>query len=240
MSDISEQTPDNSSDDSLDIDAALASVASLSDAVAEHEAQEAAEEARIQAAEHAAAEAERRRSDYYFAAPPALTLRRGQLASVIPAFALIGVGIWLTFSLASDATPDALVVVLAAAGGVSLSLLAYWLSSERWSIGALFSGLLVAGLAGMLFYLAQSGTPDQWPLLLVASGGAAIVSGLLSRGGRYLLIGLVLIAAGLAGTAATTGALSPDVTRLIDDYGLIALGVVAALLLLPSLFSRRA
>lgn len=236
---MSEQTIDNQSDDNLDIDAALASVASLSDAVAEHEAQEAAEDARVQAEEQAAEDAERRRSEYYFAHPPVLKLRRGQLASVVPAFALIGLGIWLTFSLASGTTPQASVILLAVAGSAGLSLLAYWLTSERWSRGALFGGLALVALAGTVVYLGQESRPDGWPLLLAALGAAMTVSGLLSPGRRFVFGGLALIAAGIAGYIATTDALSPDVTRLIDDYGLIALGVIAVFASLPLLLRRR-
>ena len=95
--------------DGLDIEAALAAVSTLSDVMAEQEAAELARIARIEAEAQAKVERQARMEnpERFFSVPPLTTLKRGQLASIIPAVWLIGLGAWLTFTMTSTHTsPD--------------------------------------------------------------------------------------------------------------------------------------
>ena len=221
--------------ENLDIDAALASVASLSDVIAEQEAEEAAEIARVEAQEEAQAEAERRRADYYFPRPPAMTLQRGQLASVIPALLLIALGAWLTFTLSTaDTAPSTATIGLISAMALGVMLVGYWLSSERWLRGALFGGLSLIFLSGALLVI----TPEGWPLLLAAVGGAMLLSTVLSPGpsrGVTLFSGVLLVIAGVAGFAVTTEAIPTDPIATIAPVILV---LALAVLFLPALLRR--
>lgn len=228
----------------FDIDDALASVSSLSDVIAEQEAEEAAERRRQEEQEQAIAEAEKRREAYYFERPPAPVLVRGQTASVVPALLLMISGAWLTFAFTTaDEPPNLAIVLVMMAGAAGISMLAYWLSTERWSRGALFGGLAVLACGGVLLFLTQTDDPGTagWPLLISGFGAAVVLSGLLAPPiqGRQIVAGLVLVVAGGAGLAVTTEALSADIVDLIDDFGLIVLVVLAGLLLLPGLIRRR-
>lgn len=215
---MSEETNYPTSD--LDIDAALASVASLSDVIAEQEAEEAAERAR----EREAA-VERRRAGATFHRPPVMTLRRGGLASVVPALGMIAAGAWLTFALSTGAPSTGLVAVVLAAL-LGLTLLAYWLSSERWLNGALFGGLSLLFGSGVLVFLAQTNDPAGWPLLLVAVGAALA----LSTRGRGLFAGVVVIVMGAVAYGVDALAL-PDLQPIAP----VLLVVVLAVLFIPAL-----
>jgi hypothetical protein len=236
-------------DSDFDIDSALASVASLSDALAEQEALEEAELQRLEAeaeaieAEQIAREqAEQAQSAYVFTHPPMLILQRGYLASVVPALLLIFGGAWLTFALTSaTVTWTALATSVAAASG--LSLLGYWLTTGRWAQGALFGGLALLLNSGLLVYLAQSDVPgaDGWPLLLTGVGlalaASAVLAPPLSR--HQFMTGAVLIVAGLAGLALTTEALGQEMTDVIRDASPAILVALLVVFLLP-LVARRA
>lgn len=225
----------------LDIDAALASVASLSDVIAQREAEEAAERERQQA------EA-RRWASYRFEHPPLATLRRGQITSLVPALLLMALGAWLTFANTTGDAPDSGLVALAILGGLGLILLLFWLQSGRWARGALFAGLTLTGAAGLMAYLTQFDGPgvEGWPLLIAVPGAAAFLSGILARPAdrQLAFTGLALTAGALLMLAFTTGiiaeALAADVDALIADYGWVALMVALVLLVLPLLLRRRA
>jgi predicted ribosomally synthesized peptide with SipW-like signal peptide len=230
---------DNLEED-LDIDEALASVASLSDVIAEREALEAAEEARREEAARAAEEAAQRRAAYFLPRPALIRLQRGQLASIVPALLLIIIGSWLTFALTlSDTPPDAGIIVPVVMGGLSLLMLTYWLTSGRWAQGTLFIGLAILLSGGTIAYLTQTETfgPEGWPLVIVALGAAITFSTLLSRSGSgsQALAGLIMIVAGLATLSVTTGMIEDE---LLDAAASVAPGVLigaAALILLPAL-----
>jgi hypothetical protein len=228
-------------DESIDIDAALASVSSLSDAIAEQEAQEAAEQARIdeerQRVEAEAAE----RAAYVFPRPPMLRLQRGQLTSVIPALVLIIAGAALTFALsAPDTTIDGPIVLLAAAGVLGVTMLAQWLTSGRWAGGALFGGLSLLVTVGVILFMVSSEDFSAWPLLLSGIGVAAVASALLSQPlSRYQwFLGVGLIIGGAAGYAITADLLGDATDTLVPILGAIVL-VAAVLIAIAPIVARR-
>ncbi|MFN8371624.1 MAG: hypothetical protein U0694_01925 [Anaerolineae bacterium] len=97
-------------DDDLDIDAALAAVASLSDVLAaqESEAEQPPQTSEFTAVDVTPPPAIQEQRSSYFPSPPPSTLPRGSMASVVPAFVLIGIGVWLTFALSTGyASPAA-------------------------------------------------------------------------------------------------------------------------------------
>jgi hypothetical protein len=88
-----------------------------------------------------------------FIEPPISQLERGQFASIVPAFLLIGAGVGLTFLLTTGGTlPTANVLAGGALVGVGISLWAAWLSNGRWASGNFLLGLiaLVCGVALMV------------------------------------------------------------------------------------------
>jgi hypothetical protein len=225
----------------VDVDAALQSVSALSDVIAQQEAEEAAERARAEAEIREAEEARQRRASYYMPRPPLLSIQRGQLTSVVPALLLIAVGAWLTFAFAT-APPDPLTIGMVLVGSVGVLLLNQWLVSGRWAQGALFNGLALLLTVGTLYLLTRTDGPGSagWPLLITSVGAAALLSGLLSRqpGRLQMAAGIVIIAAGAAGYAVTSGALTTP-EAIITNAGPIFLVVVVVLILLPMLFTRR-
>ncbi|GAB4525024.1 MAG: hypothetical protein OHK0046_40340 [Anaerolineae bacterium] len=239
LTENSENLPARLETDEFDIDAALASVASLSDVIAEREAEEAAEQARLDAETRAKAEAARRRSEYYFPSPPAFTLHRGQLASVVPALLLMAFGAWLSFALATDATlPSTPTVVLLVMGLVGVALLAHWVSSARWLRGSLFGGLALLFSAVPLYALSLGVGAAGWPLLLAALGAAMLLSTVLSseaERGLSLFTSLLMLLMGAIGYAVTTAAFTLELAEPIA-WGLVA--VIAAILIIPALLRR--
>ena len=251
--DVDDVQPDNADTDEdyattappdefgLDVDAALASVASLSDVIAQREAEEVAERQRQQA------EA-RRWASYRFDHPPLATLRRGQITSFVPALLLMAFGAWLTFASTTGETLDGGLVALVAVGGVGVALLLFWLQSGRWARGALFVALALAGAAAAMVYLTQFDGPgvDGWPLLIAVPGAAAFLSAILARpaDSRLALAGLALTAGALLMLALTAGlvadSLAADVDRIATEYGWIVLLAALVLLLIPLLLRRRA
>ncbi|MBI1259044.1 MAG: hypothetical protein GC204_16360 [Chloroflexi bacterium] len=218
-----------------DIDAALAAVASLSEIMPEREAD-------------AEMRADARQGKPTFVPemrmPPLVTLKRGQLGSLVPALLLIGFGAWLTLTTTTGASPDPLLVVAVIVGGIVLSLLAQWLGTGRWSRGALFFALLVLLAAGVIFFSLQPNGLDfqrGWPLLVVALGLAMGLAGLLARplNGRLLVPGALTVLAGIVGLTMTLGLLPPDIIALTTPLRPIILVIVLILWLLPLLFRRR-
>lgn len=235
---------DNALNTDLDIDAALESVASLSDVIAEREAEEAAEHVRQEAEARAIQEAQARRAAYYLPRPPLATLERGQIASVIPALVLITIGTWLTFAFTlADTPPDPIVVILACIGGLGITLISHWLTSGRWARGTLFGGLALIATSGSLIYLTLENSPGVrgWPLVIVALGGTILISSLLSRSSSTLqtLAGLLIIIAGGASLAVTTEQLPQDILTLTRTFGPIVLIIALALMLIPAFLNRR-
>jgi hypothetical protein len=226
----------------FDIDAALASVASLSDVIAQQEAQEAADLAREEAELQAAEEAARRRSEHYFPHPPLMIMSRGKLASVVPALLLVGIGAWLTFAATTSTPPDTSIILAVVVGGVGISLIAEWLSSERWGRGSLFMGLALLLLGGVTFYLVNQFNPAEgWPLLIAAVGVAAGIAGGLAhpRDRQQMMAGMLGIGAGAAGMVVTMGMLSEDITNTAQTIGPPALLVLFVVALIPVILKRR-
>jgi hypothetical protein len=232
--------------DGMDIEAALAAVSTLSDMLAEQEAAEQARIAQIEAEAQAAAERQARMEhpEQFFPVPPMSTLHRGQMASVIPALLLIGIGVWLTFSFTTKAPPDASLIAAITFGGIGLVLLVRWLGSGRWARGSLFGGLSLLFSAGLLFFLLSSPLPgllQGWPLLLVGIGIAAALTGFLAipRHRRLLLSGLGLIVAGIAGSIITMNILSDDFVNTAASLWPVAIIAVIIVWLLPVIFRQR-
>ncbi|HEX2619509.1 MAG TPA: hypothetical protein VHL11_05160 [Phototrophicaceae bacterium] len=229
-------------DDSLDIDAALAAVSSLSDLLAEREAQEIAERQRVETEFQVQEERVRRKEAHVFPHPATVRLQRGSPASLIPALLLMGVGGYLTFALTLTETPPAPgLIVFIVTGAAGLSLVAYWLASGRWSRGSLFAGLSLILVGGWLYALTLPipVSPRQgWIFLIAAVGLAALLTGLLAKpaAGRFIAFGMALI----AGTGILF-ALSNNLS-LIDLFRTAALVILPAMLILMLLsvvFRRR-
>ncbi len=232
-------------DNSLDIDAALAAVATLDDLLAEQEAAEQSRIAQEQAEADSRAERQARlkNPERFFPMPPLLTLQRGRIDSVVPALALILIGIWLTFTATtSGAVPSPTLVLGAVLAGTTLTLLSRWLSSGRWSRGSLFFALVVLMVGGMsAVLLAVQMVSTGWPLLLVALGAAFILSSFLAQpADRQLAMpGLVIGFAGLVGLAVTNGVVPSNIMTTAASLWPVIAVVVAAILLLPLIFRRR-
>jgi hypothetical protein len=234
--------------DGLDLEAALAAVSTLSDVVAEQEAEEQARIAEEQAQAKAEAEAQARvaHPEMFFPSPPLSTLKRGQLASIVPALVLTGIGAWLTYSTTVQrALPDTGLLVAVSAVGLSLTLLAHWLSSGRWARGVLFFGLALMLDAALLGYLIVQPTPlglsKGWPLIVSAIGVATIVSAFLALPveRRLVLPGLILVVAGLAGLVITLGLVRGTlITTVASLWPAVAI-VMTVLWILPLIFGQR-
>lgn len=218
-----------------DIDAALAAVASLSDLMPEREAE-------------AEARADARQSAPTFEPtmpmPPLMTLKRGQLGSVIPALLLIGLGAWLTLTTTSGTPPDPVLVAAVIVGGIALTLLAQWLGTGRWSRGVLFFALTIGLFAGVVAFAIQPGGVElgrSYPLLVSALGLAIVLTGFLARPLNMRLIapGALLVLAGLTGLAITLGLLPNDWLALAEPLRPIVLVTALVLFLLPLVFRRR-
>jgi hypothetical protein len=247
---VFEPSPMHSFPLDMDIDAALAAVTSLSDVVAEREAEAAAQAAAEQEQLEEAAQAARERAEwlesYSFPHPSLTRLQRGQPSSVIPALLLIATGAYLTFALTlSDSPPAPGIVVLLVCGVVGLTLLSYWLSSGRWARGALFLGLALILSGGAIYYAAlpDALSPDQsWTLLVGAWGIAALLTGLLAkpRSGRMIALGLGIIGSAAFTLFAAAGAVPLIVVDLLRVAWIAVLPVVALLMLLALVFRRPA
>jgi len=233
--------------DDMDIEAALAAVSTLSDMLAEQEAAEQARIAQAEAEAQAAAERQARleHPEQFFPVPPMSVLHRGQMASVLPALLLIGVGAWLTFILTTTKTmPDTSLILGISMGGLALVLLVRWLTAGRWTQGVLFDSLAVLLSAGLLVYLLQPASPGLmagWPLLLVVLGIALALTGLLAfpRNTRLLLPGIILVLAGAIGWVVSNGLLSDDFVNAAAGLWPVALVIVALIWLLPLIFRQR-
>ncbi len=233
--------------DGLDIEAALAAVSTLSDVMAEQEAAEQARVARIEAEAQAKAERQARMDnpERFFSVPPLTTLKRGQLASIIPAVWLIGLGAWLTFSLTTTRTPpDTVLLTLFIALGLGLTLIARWLASHRWARGSLFFGLVCLLFGGLFFYVNQPNAfslASAWPLFIAALGLAMLITRILtpSAQSRLMLPSLILIIAGLVGAVITMGLLPTNITVVAASLWPVALVIIVVIWLFPLVFRQR-
>lgn len=229
--------------EAVDLDAALAAVSSLDDMLAEQEAAELAEQAQQQAQIEAReqAEARLRNPEYFFAMPPMLTMQRGRLDSVIPALILILLGAWLTYSLTTaQASLDPGLVLGVAGGGIGIALIARWLATGRWAMGALFFALVILLCGGVFLFLLSSGSlMTAWPLILVGVGLAFLITGLVAGQNRLALPGLVIIFASMIALVVTQGMLpEPVIGQLAAAWPIVAV-IVVLLFALPLIFRRR-
>lgn len=227
----------------LDIEAALASVSSLSDAIAEQEAAEAAEQARIEAEQRQREQERAQRAAYYFPRPPLSRLQRGQITSVLPAFTLILLGAGLAVALSTgDVTVDGPTLLLAGLTWAGVIMVLQWLVSARWAGGSLFAGSAILLAIATLIALNSTEDPgaDGWPLLLTAVGVAALVSALFSQpvSRHQWFVGVMLMLMGVIGALYTTGRLEalPDATISLMTFAALAL---VLLLLIAPLLARR-
>lgn len=223
--------------DAMDVDAALAAVATLAELgeADEDEETEAVDDETGQLVQISPPSL-----SYMLARPPLMSLERGQAASVVPALLLMAAGAGLTLLLTTSGTRLELPLLAGMAAGITgLALLAQWRSSQGWGRGSFFIGLLLLLWAGVLAFLVspQSPGPAGWPLLVSALGAALLLTGLLTRPAipRLALAGLALLLAGLAGLPLTTGLLGPDIIQTLAALWPLAAVLVLALLLLPLL-----
>ncbi len=230
---------------SLDIEAALAAVSSLSDEQAHREAIEAAAAAAA-ADDELETEPETEIEARPLASlrePPPLVLRRGQPGSVIPALLLMGIGAWLTLALTSGATALTSPLLVSGVLGAVLVviLLAQWLASGRWTRGILFVALFALLLFAALYEDLTAGLGLAVPLTLAAFGGALILTGLIGRPpDRRLLISGVLLAVGSLIAAIIARGLLPSTLLVgIAPYGWVVAAVLIVIWLLPVVFGRR-
>lgn len=178
-----------------------------------------------------------------FPHPPLSVLHRGQLASVIPAVLLIGIGGYLTFVFTtSDIEIQPILVASFGLIVLGIVLLSQWLSSARWTIGSFFLGLsfLLIGATSTYLTLPTNLTwIDGYPLLVTAIGIAFVVTDIVVPSGRRVwLIGLILAIIGLGGIVSTT--MLADIVLPSSDILLaVAVGIVVILLVLPLIFRRQ-
>lgn len=241
--------------DSLNIDAALAALGSLTDVVAEREAEAAREtarqaalkadaEEREAAARAAAEELARWKASYHMPRPPMVKVGRGRLASLIPGLSLMAIGAYLTFAYTTGSPPEPALLLGLGVGWVALALLAYWLTAGRWAGGALFGGLLIIAVGGVTAHHLLNALPLTFLLMLygVAVGGALTLAGVLARPAHGALVasGLAMMIGSGVLWAAREGVLPAvliEWASLAAPYVLIA---ALVLFLLPAVFKRRA
>ncbi len=233
--------------DGLDIEAALAAVSTLSDVIAEQEAVEQVRLARIEAENEALVERQARMDhpERYFPVPPLVTVKRGQLAAIIPAIWLIGLGAWLTFSATTlRVQPDTSLLILIIAVGLGLTLIARWIASRRWASGSLFFGLVSLLSGGLFFFLVQPDAPGLdrgWPLFISAIGLAMLFTRILgiTKDRRLTYPAFILFVTGLAGSIITLGLLNSNITVVAASLWPVALVIIVLIWLLPLVFRQR-
>jgi hypothetical protein len=219
----------------VDIDAALAAVANLSDAAAEREM---GENAAYDAQESVQA------VPTLLPMPPSVTLRRGTPASLIPAALLIVSGAVLTIITTSGAEIPTQAVAFGALAAVALLMLGYWLSAQRWARGTFFFALLLLISAAAVYAMTQ---PDGLgtrglPLLVIGTGLSLLLTAVLARPvlRRALLPALLLILAGGVALGFSLGLLDARLTASLVQYAWSLPIILVVLWLLPVVFRRRA
>jgi hypothetical protein len=221
--------------DDLDIDAALAAVATLSDVAAEREAYDAAQEAAAQPSEMPV---------FLLPTPPAVALKRGTPASLIPALILIVTGGLLTLATTSGAAIPTPYVAFGALAAVALLMLGYWLTAGRWARGAFFLAALLLLSAAALYWLALPGSPSAagTPIFIVTTGIALVLTALMSRPRtrRAFLPGLLMIVGGAVGLGFSLGVFNPVLLTTAAQYAWVVPILLLLLWVLPLLFRRRA
>jgi predicted small integral membrane protein len=222
--------------DDVDIDAALAAVAMLSDGAAEREAQQ-------QELQPLADGTTTEAPTFLLPTPPAVTLKRGSLASLVPALLLIASGALLTVMTTSGAVISPVLVAFGALAAVALLMLAYWLTARRWAVGTFFIAVLLLLSSAVVYAVLQPGGLGfgGLPLLITATGAALFLTTILTRPlmRRALVPALALIIGGIAAFAAGSGAFDTRWLSPLLQNSWVLLLVLVALWLLPVLFRRR-
>lgn len=186
------------------------------------------------------------RADYQ----PALAMpgfdvwRPGSPGSVAAGLVLIVLGAWLTLTHASGSPPDTWLVAAAVLGGITLTLLAHWLGSGRWSRGSLFFALLIFSSAAVVLAAVQFDLIDLvrgWPLFIVGGGAAALISAVIGRplDRRIVTVGILLIFAGLFGLIMTNMSFSPTAIATAAAFAPVVLVILIILWVLPLVVRRR-
>lgn len=170
--------------------------------------------------------------------------RAGSPGSVVAGLVLIALGAWLTLTHASGSPPDTWLVAVAALGGITLTLLAHWLGSGRWSRGSLFFALLILSSAAVVLAATQFDLIDLvrgWPLFIVGGGAAALISAVIGRplDRRIVTVGILLIFAGLFGLIMTNVSFSPTAIATAAAFAPVVLVILIILWVLPLVVRRR-
>lgn len=175
--------------------------------------------------------------------PAMLTLERGQPASIVAAVLLIGGGAWGVFLIASGGTLPVGQLPAVAMAALGIALLALWFSGGRRSDGSVFGGMVLLALGLTTGILTQTDTWGQnYALLGLALGAACLVSsaGIAAYRRWLILFGLSFLLGGIGVFAAASQNLVPQVTALLPVV-LIAAVLLPLLLrlLVPTLPSRQ-
>ncbi|MFN8378439.1 MAG: hypothetical protein U0452_07180 [Anaerolineae bacterium] len=177
--------------------------------------------------------------------PSPIRVRRGQLGSLVPALALIGVGAWLTAAQVTGTTLDPLLVGAVLTAGLMLSFLAAWIGNGRWSRGLLLVVLLAvvgAGGGALVLNAGLFNALGAYPLLLSALGVAILITAFISRPSERTLLGpaLVFITAGIVGYLVLNGAVPSGLLSGAAAYWFVPALILLILVALPLFFRRRA
>jgi hypothetical protein len=185
------------------------------------------------------------------ALPPMARLKRGSLASLVPALILIGAGAWLTLITTSGAALDTALVALIGIGGGVLSLLAYWVSTRRWSRGALFTAVTCALIGGLVALTVAApalnltldlSLVQAYPLLVACVGIAMLSAAVLARPRPVRAAfapGVVVLAAGIIGFLVTSGVIPQNVVEAAAPLWFVPVVALVVLWLLPIVFRLR-
>lgn len=176
--------------------------------------------------------------------PASSQLYRGQLASIVPAFLLMALGVLLTVQFtATDLGLTSTLLVPVVIMGFGLALLVRWLSSSRWERGSFLVGSTIL-LSGMLaLYLVQPDSPalaQAWPLLMVPLGAAFVLTSIVASAfdGRSVLIGLLLLIAGGSGFAILSGIVPAEIIAVGANLWPFAVALLALIMLAAVIRSR--
>lgn len=257
---FSNATEFTSSND-FDISAALAAVGSLDTAIDDEMlvAVERAEAAELKADEEERERAARieeetlaqRRSSEHIERPPLTKIRAGQLATIVPGLVLMVSGAYLTFALSVDDLPLTTgILALLLLGGSGISLLAYWLTSGRWSRGAFLLGasLFITGIGALyLERIAEQSaeqtsslTMSNLPMIGVIFGAVIVLSGLLCRprDARYTALGTGIVIGSGIYLLLTDGTLSADISGIMEQIAPFTLIAVLILIAIGFIIKR--
>lgn len=177
------------------------------------------------------------------AMPRLLTVRRGQLTSLVPALILIGLGAWWTVANVTGTPVDPLLVGAVLTGGLVLTFAVAWLVNGRWARGLLLVvvlALFAAGGGALVLNAGLANALAAYPLLFSALGVAILLAGLFGRPRERAWLGpaVVFIAAGIIGYLVVAGAVPAGILSAATAYWFVPAILLLVLVALP-LFVRR-